>query len=48
MFYDKSGFFQKNKLGAGVWCGKPWEMGQKLKKVDFYSECEVFIIHFTQ
>ena len=39
-------FFQKNQFGIGVWCGKPWKMGQKWKKVDFYSECGVTFIHF--
>jgi len=28
-FTVKVGFFQKDQLGIGVGCGKPWEMSQK-------------------
>ena len=34
----KDVFFHKNQLGIGVWCGKAWEIGQKLDFRAFYSE----------
>ena len=40
LFYDKRCFFHKNQLGIGVWCGKPWEIGQKLDFRAFYSKID--------
>ena len=34
----KNVFLHKNQFGIGVWCGKPWEIGQKLDFRAVYSE----------
>ena len=37
-FIVKVAFFQKNQLGIGVGCGKPWKMGQKWILESLFSE----------
>ena len=37
-FSKKVAFFQKDQLGIGVWCGKPWAMGQNWILEPLFSE----------